>query len=70
MSRTPETDEEVRKTFIRCEDEHCVVWAGKNGDTVDVVDAEFARQLERRLADAEVRIAILTKERDEARVRP
>ena len=35
--------------WIKCEDTCCEVWAEKNGDTIDVVDADFARKLEREI---------------------
>lgn len=44
---TPRTDAEMAKIKIDCDDSCCAVYIEKDGDTVDVVDAEFARGLER-----------------------
>jgi hypothetical protein len=48
---TPETDADLAKVKIECEDSCIASWATKNGDTIDVVDADVARDLERRLAE-------------------
>ena len=37
----------MAKIKIDCDDSCCAVYVEKDGDTVDVVDAEFARGLER-----------------------
>lgn len=47
MSDTPETDKEMRDVWLKSDDSCVETWAEKNGDTIDVVDADFSRRLER-----------------------
>jgi hypothetical protein len=63
---TPETDADVAKVSIHCECRHCEVWAWKDGDTIDVVDADFTRKLERDLNKANSEIENLIDQRDAA----
>jgi len=52
MKTTPRTDHEVQQVWLKSDDSCVETWAEKDGDTIDVVDAEFARELERELDEA------------------
>ena len=53
MSDTPLTDAEVPLVDITCDDSCVAIYVQKNGEDCSVVDAEFARELERKVAQLE-----------------
>lgn len=56
-SDTPLTDAEVPLVDVTCDDPYVAIYIQKNGEDCSVVDAEFARKLERKIAWLEREIA-------------